>query len=49
MEMMGMQPLTACIVGMMVGTVVLLGTIVYRPHSLSLFEANFENVCCCKK
>jgi hypothetical protein len=44
-----MQPLTACIIGMMVGTVVLLGSIVYRPHPLSLFEANSENVCFCKK
>lgn len=44
-----MQPLTACIVGMMVGTVVLLGTIVYRPHPLSLFEADCENVCFYKK
>lgn len=44
-----MQPLTACIVGMMVGTVVLLGTMVFKPHTLTTFEANCENVCVCKK
>lgn len=44
-----MQPLTACIIGMMVGTVVLLGTAVFTPHPLGEFDINYKNICFCKK
>jgi hypothetical protein len=44
-----MQPFTACILGMMVGSVVLLGTIIFKPHQLNEFAASDKNVCFCKK
>ena len=33
-----MKPLFACIVGMMIGSIVLLSSAFYKPHDLSLFQ-----------
>ena len=37
-----MKPYVACILGMMVGSIVLLSSAVYRPHDLSLFQIPHE-------
>jgi uncharacterized membrane protein SpoIIM required for sporulation len=37
-----MKPFVACILGMMVGTIVLLSSAMYKPHDLSHFQTNFE-------
>jgi hypothetical protein len=37
-----MNPLFTCIVGMMIGTIVLLTSAIYKPHDLSLFQPSCE-------
>lgn len=39
-----MKPFVACILGMMVGTIVLLSSALYKPHDLSLFQFTHEKM-----
>lgn len=44
-----MRPLFACIVGMMIGSIVLLSSAFYKPHDLSLFQSDYEKSTLLKK
>lgn len=37
-----MKPIFACIIGMMIGSIVLLSSAFYKPHDLSLFQSDYE-------